>query len=74
MFVGSWLSGAVVSHYALPVPQGNVTYDWKAIWIFSATASAMVLILFLLTFSDKQADENTTLQDSEEVSLQSPSL
>lgn len=70
MFVGSWLSGAVVNHYTLPVPQGNVTYDWKAIWIFSASASALVLILFLLSFSDKQADTETRYQDSEDVPLQ----
>ncbi|HEY6376957.1 MAG TPA: nucleoside permease [Edaphobacter sp.] len=70
MFVGSWLSGAVVNHYTLPVPQGNLTYDWKAIWIFSASASALVLILFLLSFSDKQADTETRYQDSEDVPLQ----
>lgn len=70
MFVGSWLSGAVVNHYTLPAPQGNLTYDWKAIWIFSASASALVLILFLLSFSDKQADTETRYQNSEDVPLQ----
>ncbi|GGG71114.1 nucleoside permease [Edaphobacter dinghuensis] len=56
MFVGSWLSGAVVSHYALAAPVGMATYDWKSIWMFSAGASAVVLILFLFTFSDKGED------------------
>ena len=56
MFVGSWLSGAVVSHYALATAVGTATYDWKSIWLFSAGASAVVLILFLFTFSDKGED------------------
>jgi nucleoside transporter len=54
MFVGSWLSGAVVSHYALSAPQGNMTYDWRAIWIFSASASAIVLVLFLFSFGKEK--------------------
>lgn len=56
MFVGSWLSGGVVSHYALAAPVGTATYDWKSIWLFSAGASAIVLLLFLFTFSDKGED------------------
>ena len=59
MFVGSWLSGAVVNHYTLTIPQGNLTYDWRSIWLFSAAASAGVLLLFLFTFSDKRADADT---------------
>lgn len=59
MFVGSWLSGAVVSHYALAVPVGTATYDWKSIWMFSAGASAIVLLLFLFTFSDKGEDSRS---------------
>jgi nucleoside transporter len=53
MFVGSWLSGAVVQHYALSTARGAVTYDWKSIWIFSAVVSAAVLLFFLVSFSEK---------------------
>src|ERR1700733_5416185 len=71
MFVGSWLSGAVVNRYPLSIPQGGLTYDWKAIWIFSASASALVLILFLFSFSDKTADADAAaLPGPEEASLQ----
>jgi nucleoside transporter len=56
MLAGSWLSGAVVNHYTLAVPQGGLTYDWRSIWTFSAAASAVVLIMFLFSFSDKQTD------------------
>lgn len=59
MFVGSWLSGAVVSHYALTAPIGAATYDWKSIWMFSAGASAIVLLLFLFTFSDRGEDSKS---------------
>jgi hypothetical protein len=54
--VGSWPSGAVVSHYTPSVSQGGLTYNWRAIWIFSATALALVLIVFLFSFSDRQTD------------------
>jgi nucleoside transporter len=53
MFIGSWLSGFVVQHYAVAVPLGTVTYDWRSIWLFSAITSVVVLIFFLATFSDK---------------------
>jgi nucleoside transporter len=54
MFVGSWLSGFVVQHYALAAARGSVTYEWRSIWLFSAIVSALVLIFFLFTFSDKE--------------------
>jgi MFS family permease len=54
MFVGSWLSGFVVEHYALQPAQGTVTYDWRSIWIFSTIVSALVLIFFFFTFSEKE--------------------
>jgi nucleoside transporter len=53
MFVGSWLSGFVVEHYALPLAQGTISYDWRSIWLFSAIVSALVLIFFLVSFSEK---------------------
>ncbi len=53
MFVGSWLSGLVVGHYALAAAQGSITYEWRSIWLFSAVVSLLVLLFFLFTFSDK---------------------
>lgn len=54
MFAGSWLSGAIVDRYALATAAGTLTYDWKAIWQFSAITSTAVLIIFLFTFSDRE--------------------
>jgi nucleoside transporter len=56
MFVGSWLSGSVVQHNALAVPVAAITYNWRAIWLFSGSMSVAVLIFFLITFSDKSSD------------------
>jgi nucleoside transporter len=53
MFVGSWLSGAVVEHYASHGAGLATAHDWHAIWIVSAAASGLVLVLFLLTFKDQ---------------------
>ena len=52
MFVGSWLSGAVVDHYTTRTPSGAPLYDWHSIWIFAASASAAVLVAFLLVFRE----------------------
>ncbi|HTJ29409.1 MAG TPA: nucleoside permease [Acidobacteriaceae bacterium] len=49
MFVGSWLSGAVVEHYASSPTQHN----WPAIWLVPAIGAAGILVLFLLTFGDR---------------------
>jgi len=51
MFVGSWLSGAVVEHYTVAANGGPV-HAWRSIWLFAAMASGIVLVLFLVTFSE----------------------
>jgi len=51
MFVGSWLSGAVVEHYST-VTAGVTGYDWRSIWLFPAIMSAVILVLFLAIFKD----------------------
>jgi nucleoside transporter len=54
MFIGAWLSGRVVDAYALVGAGGSVTHDWQSIWLFAGICAAIVLALFLLTFSDKE--------------------
>ena len=53
MFVGSWLSGAVVEHYGHAAGDGSVLYEWRSIWMFAGVASLLVLLGFLFTFSEK---------------------
>ena len=67
MFVGSWLSGYVVDHYKLAAPIGTLQYDWRSIWLFSAACSTAVLLIFLFTFSDREADtvESLSAQQSQ---------
>jgi len=57
MFVGSWLSGAVVEHFAGATVNGSVLYQWRPIWVFSAVTSAVVLVAFLFTFRDTDTHE-----------------
>ena len=56
MFVGSWLSGAVVEHYSTTTA-GAVTYNWRGIWLFPAIMSGVILLLFLATFRDRSLPE-----------------
>ena len=49
---------------------GSLNFDWKAIWVFSGSASLIVLLLFLLTFSDKRADADVSLPSAEQATLQ----
>jgi MFS family permease len=53
MFIGSWVSGRVVDAYAV-----DGGHNWRAIWIFAASLSAGVLLLFLAVFSDKEPETN----------------
>jgi MFS family permease len=47
-FVGAFVSGAVVSRYALPA------HDWHAIWVVPATAALVVFVLFGLAFRPRR--------------------
>ena len=62
MFVGSWLSGAVVEHYAITTPGAAVPYNWHAIWIFAGSCSAAVLLFFLFTFREKETETTARIE------------
>ena len=54
MFVGSLICGKVVDMYVRPSPGGEVTHDWRAIWLVPALASAAVLVFFWAGFRREQ--------------------
>ena len=66
MFVGSWLSGFVVGHYALAMANGTITYNWRPIWLVAGSISAVVLLLFLATFPAREGRERVPLSRSVE--------
>ncbi len=55
MFVGSWASGAVVEHYTLANGIHGTAHEWRPIWLVPAAASAVVMVLFFLTFREREA-------------------
>ena len=65
MFVGSWLSGAIVEHYSTTLASGAVVYQWRSIWLFPAVMSGVILLLFLATFNDREREENRSIKGSE---------
>jgi nucleoside transporter len=46
MFIGAWVSGAVVDAYTT----GTGVHDWTRIWLVPAAGAAAVLVLFALFF------------------------
>ena len=72
MFVGSWLSGAVLEHYSGITNAGNVGHAWRSIWLISAGASAAVMILFLLTFTDSERTSRIPVEAAETFPLEAP--
>lgn len=49
MFIGTWFSGFVTSHYT-----SNGEHDWKSIWFVPAYIAVAVIIYFLLFFREKK--------------------
>lgn len=59
MLLGSWMSGLVVDRYSTLLADGSATHDWHAIWLVASACSAVVLVLFLIFFNDKEDEEDT---------------
>ena len=72
MFVGSWLSGAVLGHYSVITNAGGEAHAWRSIWLISAGASAVVMILFMLTFSDSERQSHIPGAAAEAFPLEAP--
>ncbi len=69
MFVGSWASGAVVEHYTLANGSGGTAHNWRPIWLVSAGASAVVMVLFLLFFHERETQQTVTDTEAEGLTL-----
>jgi hypothetical protein len=52
MFIGTWFSGFVTSHYTV-----NNTYQWSKIWFIPAYIAVAVLICFIFFFKEKRQIE-----------------
>jgi MFS family permease len=72
MFVGSWLSGAVVERYSTTSATGATVHSWQSIWIVAASASAAVLVLFLVTFTDKESSPVTASESAGATPIEAP--
>jgi len=68
MFVGSWLSGAIVEHYT----SAAGIHAWRSIWLFAAMASGIVLVLFLMTFSDDGREAVSSADVVEALPVETP--
>jgi nucleoside transporter len=52
MFIGTWFSGFVTTHYTV-----NEVYNWKNIWFVPTYIAAAVLICFIFFFREKKKIE-----------------
>jgi nucleoside transporter len=66
MGIGSKLSGIVLDLYKTGEVAGKATYNWTSVWLVPAGIAIVVLILFVLLFSEKKASE-TTAQEAEQM-------
>jgi hypothetical protein len=62
MFIGFTVSGPIVDGYKLSA----TSHNWQAIWLIPGGIAAGVLILFLISFTDKNKTELETGLDIEE--------
>ncbi|TFF34138.1 nucleoside permease [Mucilaginibacter psychrotolerans] len=49
MLIGSYISGPIVDHWKT----SETVHDWKAIWLIPGGIAAVVLIVFIVFFKDK---------------------
>ncbi|MGV3588091.1 MAG: nucleoside permease [Adhaeribacter sp.] len=56
MLIGSLISGVIVDKWQLPAGGHN----WQTIWLIPAAIAAVVMVLFLLLFQDKNKTQPTT--------------
>ena len=66
MLIGYYLSGPIVDHWKISA----TSHDWQTIWLIPGGIAAAVLLIFLLSFSDKGRIETTPGLDIEEPSPQ----
>jgi nucleoside transporter len=66
MLMGSYISGPIVNHWKTSA----TTHNWQAIWLIPAGIAAVVLLLFLVFFSDKNKTETKPGLDIREPSPQ----
>ncbi|KAA8483789.1 nucleoside transporter [Arcticibacter tournemirensis] len=66
MLIGSLVSGPIVDAYAT-----SGGHDWKSVWLIPAAIAAVVLLLFMLLFKDRnaagKAPVNTPLTEPNEI-------
>lgn len=72
MFVGSWISGAVVEHYTVATASGLSAHAWRPIWLIAGGGSALVAALFLIFFSERESPAAVTAAESRELVLEAP--
>lgn len=53
-FIGSILSGAVLSRFAYELADGSKAYHWDQFWRVPAVLALIVLVVFALMFREKQ--------------------
>jgi len=66
MFIGFTISGPIVDHYQT----SPTSHNWQTIWLIPGGIALGVLLLFLLSFSDKNKTELKPGLDIEEPSAQ----
>jgi nucleoside transporter len=66
MGIGSKLSGIVLDLYKTGEVAGKATYNWTSVWLVPAGIAIVVLILFVLLFSEKKTKASMS-QEAEQM-------
>jgi MFS family permease len=55
MFIGSLVSGRIVSHFTL----ADSTKNWETIWLIPASMAAVVLVFFVISFKEDKVENGS---------------
>jgi nucleoside transporter len=64
MLVGYYISGPIVDHWKI----SGTAHNWQTIWLIPAGIAAVVLVIFLVSFTDKNKTETQPGLDIQEPS------
>ncbi len=65
MVIGTMFAGRVGDYYKVVAEDGTVSHHWQQIWLIPAVMAAVVIVLFVILFTDKDVEREPAAAEAE---------